>query len=215
MHFLLGSFLSILFGYFIGSLHGSQVAQLLSGVNVKEQGVKNSGASNATIVLGWKYGVLVALIDIGKGIVSVLLLSFILRYADFSIAQQTTLLFLLGASVVLGHNYPVWLKFDGGKGTASVIGVLVALDWKFGLIGLGLLVVLSLLTDFLIIGVLAFYVTFLVYAIFFVSGIWPVVIVSLLFLLAIKKHLENIRRLREGSEPRVSHVLKKKKATPS
>lgn len=215
MNLFLASFLTILFGYFIGSLHGSQVAQLLSGVNVKEQGVKNSGASNATIVLGWKYGALVALIDIGKGIVSILLLSYILGFGDFSIAQQTTLLFLLGASVVLGHNYPVWLKFDGGKGTASVIGVLVALDWKFGLIGLGLLIILALLTDFLIIGVLAFYSTFLVYAIFFVSGIWPIIIVSFLFLLAIWKHLENIQRLREGSEPRISHVFKKKKATPS
>ena len=69
----------ILSGYFIGSLHGSSIAQWLSGVKVKEHGVKNSGASNATIVLGWKYGVLVALVDIGKGLITILLLHYFLH----------------------------------------------------------------------------------------------------------------------------------------
>ncbi len=67
--------LIIISGYLIGSLHGSIIAQKLSGTNVKENGIKNSGASNATIVLGWKYGLLVAIFDIGKGFLAVFIVS--------------------------------------------------------------------------------------------------------------------------------------------
>lgn len=202
-------------GYAIGSLHGSKIAQWLSGVNVKEQGVKNSGASNATIVLGWKYGALVALIDIGKGILAVLLLRYFLQSSSFSSEQTISLLFLISAAVVIGHNYPVWMKFDGGKGTASIIGILFALDWKMGLLGLSLLVVTTLLTDYLLIGVLVLYVVFCGYALWFTEGIWPPVIAIALFLLAIWKHIENVQRLKAGSEPRLSSVIKKKKTTSS
>jgi len=202
-------------GYAIGSLHGSKIAQWLSGVNVKEQGVKNSGASNATIVLGWKYGALVALIDIGKGILAVLLLHYFLQSSSFSSEQIISLLFLMGAAVVIGHNYPVWMKFDGGKGTASIIGIMFALDWQMGLLGLSLLVITTLLTDYLLIGVLVLYLVFCSYALWFTEGIWPSVIAIALFLLAIWKHIENVQRLNAGSEPRLSSVIKKRKATPS
>jgi len=203
-------------GYFIGSLHGSKIAQKLSGVNVKEHGVKNSGASNATIVLGWKYGVLVALIDIGKGVLAVLLLHYFLQSTSYSIEHIMTLLFLMGAAVVIGHNYPIWMNFDGGKGTASVIGITLAIDWKMGLLGLLLLVITTLVTDYLLLGVLVLYLTFCGYAIWFTDGYWPTVIAVALFLLAIWKHLENVKRLKLGSEPRLSSVIKKKKsASPS
>ncbi|MEK5040200.1 glycerol-3-phosphate acyltransferase [Sporosarcina sp. FSL K6-3457] len=66
----------LLSGYAIGCLHGSVIAQKISGVNLKETGVKNAGASNATIVLGKKFGALVAAIDIGKGALAVLLVHF-------------------------------------------------------------------------------------------------------------------------------------------
>jgi len=198
-------------GYFVGSLHGSKIAQLISGVNVKEQGVKNSGASNATIVLGWKYGALVALIDIGKGVLTVLLLHYFLQSTSFSNELIVSLLFLMGAAVVIGHNYPLWMRFAGGKGTASIIGILFALDWKMGLLGLSLLVITTLLTDYLLYGVLALYLVFCGYAIWFTEGLWPLVTAFALFLLAIWKHIENAKRLKNGTEPKLSSVIKKKK----
>ena len=208
--------LAVLFcGYFIGSIHGSKLAQIMSGVNVKENGIKNSGASNATIVLGWKYGALVALIDIGKGVLAVLLLNFFLQSSILINQQIISLLFLMGASVVIGHNYPVWMRFNGGKGTASVIGILFALDWKLGLFGLGLLVVTTLLTDYLLFGVLALYLVLCVYTFGFTSGILPSIIAILLFLLAVWKHIENIKRLMSGMEPTLSSVIKRKKVTHS
>ncbi|MGB3262268.1 glycerol-3-phosphate acyltransferase [Paenisporosarcina sp.] len=202
----------LLSGYLIGCLHGSYVAQRLSGVNVKEQGIKNAGASNATIVLGKKYGALVAFIDIGKGILAIGLLRLILGSTALSFDVQWILLFLMGASVVIGHNYPFWMGFDGGKGTASVIGVMLVLDWRIGLAGLLLLIVISLVTDYLLIGVLFLYITFFILALWVTDSTMPLVITSALFLLALWKHRENILRLKTRTEPRVSSVFKKKKA---
>ena len=211
MNLVLWAITVILFGYLIGSCHGSKMAQLLSGVNIKEQGVKNSGASNATILLGWKYGALVALIDIGKSLLAVLFLQYFLDYTLYSNEQIISLMYLMGAAVVIGHNYPIWMNFNGGKGTASVIGVLFALDWKMGFVGLILLIVTSLITDYLLIGVVFLYLTFIGYTLWFTEAFLPSFIAITLFALAIWKHKENLVRIRLGTEPRVSTVLKKKK----
>ena len=152
----------LLTGYIIGSLHGSKLAQWMSGVNIKKEGLNNSGASNATVVLGWKYGVLVGVIDILKGaimIIGVRVLSE--QWSLFSSSELDLLLYLAGAAVILGHNFPVFTKFKGGKGTASIIGVLLALHWPVGLAGLLILICVTLLTDYLLIGVLFFYLIFL------------------------------------------------------
>ena len=196
-------------GYFIGSLHGAKLAQILSGVNIKELGVKNSGASNATIVLGWKYGVLVAILDIGKALLAVLLLHYYLQFGDYTTEQSQMLLYIMGAAVVIGHIYSFWMKFNGGKGTASVIGVLFALDWRVGLVGLILLIVTTLITDYLLIGVLFLYLTFIGYTWWFIDGVFPLVISIALFMLAFFKHKENISRVKNGTEPLVSRVFKK------
>ncbi|HSO57630.1 MAG TPA: glycerol-3-phosphate acyltransferase [Paenisporosarcina sp.] len=215
MNIAVAILMTILIGYFIGSLHGSFIAQWVSGVKVKEQGVKNSGASNATIVLGWKFGALVALLDIGKGFIAIQLLGFILNMNSSFYENTTTLLLLMGAAVILGHNYPLWMNFDGGKGTASLIGIMFGIDWRMGFIGLSLLIIITLITDYLLIGVLFLYLTFLVYVFWFTVGFWPILISLALFTLAIWKHEENILRIRIGTEPKVSTVLKKKKAISS
>ncbi|MFC6041012.1 glycerol-3-phosphate acyltransferase [Paenisporosarcina macmurdoensis] len=215
MNLALLALLIILAGYFIGSLHGSYIAQWVSGVKVKEQGVKNSGASNATIVLGLKFGALVALLDIGKGLIAVLFLARILHKHSLFTDDTPTLLLLMGAAVIIGHNFPLWMNFDGGKGTASLIGIMFAVDWRMGCVGLALLILLSLLTDYLPLGVLFLYLTFLVYVFWFTEGLWPAIISLTLFTLAIWKHRENILRIRIGTEPKVSTVLKKKKAMSS
>lgn len=101
------------------------------------------------------------------------------------------------------------MQFNGGKGTATVIGVLLALDWRFGLIGFALLVVVALVTDFLVFGVLMLYVTLIALALW-TEGYWPIVIAIILFVLAVWKHVENFQRIKEGSEKRVLAVLKKK-----
>lgn len=199
----------LLMGYVIGCLHGSGVAQRISGVNLKETGVKNAGASNATIVLGKKMGALVAAIDIGKGAAAIFLVRFFAKQTGWPEDTVTLLLFIGGAAVVLGHNFPFHMQFNGGKGTATIIGVLLALDWRLGLAGFLLFVIVALATDFIVFGVLMLYITLIAKSVW-VEGYWPIIIATLLFGMAIWKHLENFNRMKKGSEKRISAVFKKR-----
>lgn len=204
-------FIMIVIGYLIGCIHGSKVAQFLSGVDLKKAGHGNAGASNATLSLGWKYGILVAVIDIGKGVVAVLcaLNYFSNNASQFTEVQMWLLIFTMAASVILGHNFPFYMGFKGGKGTASIIGILLAVDWKTALFALILFVVLSLLTNYLIVGVLAFYLVFCTATYLWIPGIGPTIIATLLLCLALILHIENIKRLINGTEPKVTSAFKK------
>ncbi|MFJ8065453.1 glycerol-3-phosphate acyltransferase [Psychrobacillus sp. NPDC096426] len=202
----------LVISYLVGSIHGSKVAQVLSGVNIKKEGLKNSGASNAAIVLGMKYGILVAVIDILKGVLVIVGVRFcIQQYGIFSVMESDLLLYLAGAAVILGHNFPIYTRFQGGKGTASIIGILFAIYWPIGLIGLLLLVGTTFLTDFLLIGVFVFYAVFIVASIWFAEGVAPIAVAVFLFVMALILHIENFRRLARKEEPRISAFLKKKK----
>ena len=121
--------LCVLIGYLIGCIHGSKIAQFLSGVDLKKTGHGNAGASNATLSLGWKYGILVAIIDIGKGIIAIIgIHMYLADTAIFTDEQMWLLTYTIAAGVILGHNFPFHMGFNGGKGTASIIGILLAVD---------------------------------------------------------------------------------------
>jgi glycerol-3-phosphate acyltransferase PlsY len=202
----------LIISYLFGAIHGSKVAQFFSGVNIKNEGLKNSGASNAAIVLGMKYGILVALIDILKGVIVIIGTRYFMQhFALFSDVEQDLLLYLAGASVILGHNFPIYTRFKGGKGTASIIGILFAIYWPLGLTGLLLLIGTTFLTDYLLIGVFVFYFVFVGGTIWFSEGYAPIAIASFLFVMAFVLHIENFRRLVSKEEPRISAFLRKKK----
>jgi len=118
---------------------------------------------------------------------------------------------LIAAGVILGHNFPFYMGFNGGKGTASIIGILLAVDWKIGLFALILFVILSFATNYLIVGVLEFYLVFCTATYLWIPGLGPTVIAILLFAIAISLHIENIQRLINGTEPKVTSAFKKKK----
>lgn len=205
--------LIIVGGYLIGCIHGSNLAFLISGVNLKKEGFGNAGASNATLTLGWKYGILVALVDIGKGIIAIVLCRYLLNeFSSFTDWQISLLLYITGAMVILGHNFPFHMKFKGGKGTASIIGIFVALNWKFGLLAVLLLILTSIVTNYLIIGVFIFYAFFVVSTFILEPSIWPFVVTIILLILAVYLHLENFKRIRLGTEPKVLSAFKKKKS---
>ncbi|MEG0260174.1 MAG: glycerol-3-phosphate acyltransferase [Lysinibacillus sp.] len=203
--------LCTMIGYFIGCIHGSKVAQFLSGVDLKKTGHGNAGASNATLSLGWKYGILVALIDIGKGVGSIISLQLFLANSPYYSEEQVWLLtYIIAAGVILGHNFPFHMGFNGGKGTASIIGILLAVDWKIALFALILFILLSFATNYLIVGVLEFYLVFCTATFLWIPGIGPTIIAIGLFVIAIILHIENIKRLFNGTEPKVTSAFKKK-----
>ncbi len=201
----------LIVGYLIGCLHGSKVAQFLSGVDLKKAGHGNAGASNATLSLGWKYGILVALIDIGKGVAAIIGVHLYLADASHLTDVQIWLLtYTIAAGVILGHNFPFHMGFNGGKGTASIIGILLAVDWKIGLFALILFVILSFTTNYLIVGVLEFYIVFCTATYLWIPGIGPTIIALVLFGIALVLHIENIKRLMQGTEPKVTAAFNKK-----
>lgn len=135
----------ILLGYLLGSSSMSFYISKFMKVDIREKGSKNLGASNAMIVLGWKYGLLVGIHDIGKSVLAVVLARVL--FPELEIAPV-----LAGISSVLGHIFPFYLKFKGGKGFASYIGMTLGLNWKlFIVIGL-LVIIITLITDYIVLG---------------------------------------------------------------
>ncbi len=196
-----------LIGYLFGCIHGSQIIGNYKNVNIKKSGVKNAGASNTTLVLGWKYGVIVALIDVCKAIISILFIIFLLNHYGISQETQIVYIYLNALFVIIGHNYPITMKFSGGKGTASFFGLMLMIDWKTFLIGFCILLILAFATDYLVIGVLSMYISFVFYT-YFSYGWLPVLIAFCLLSLSLMKHIENYRRILNNQEIRLSSFLR-------
>ena len=111
----------LLFAYLIGSIpFGYIITRLIRDVDIRHYGSGNIGATNVLRLLGWKLGLLVFLLDAAKGVAAVLLAG--------AISDQDALPFLAGLAVLLGHCFPIFLKFKGGKGAATGIGVIAALS---------------------------------------------------------------------------------------
>ncbi|QST02121.1 glycerol-3-phosphate acyltransferase (plasmid) [Pontibacillus sp. ALD_SL1] len=194
--------LYLLLSYLIGCLNGSRVASYFKKTDVASQGVKNPGASNTTIVLGWKWGAFVALVDIAKAFIPVYLFSTLFD------PPSPLPLYTIGALVVLGHNFPATHRFKGGKGTASVIGMIIAIEPLMGLLSLGLLIGVTLLSDYIVIGVLAMYATFGSMTFLFMDDASALLFFALA-LLNLLLHRENFRRIRNGTETTFFGVWKK------
>jgi glycerol-3-phosphate acyltransferase PlsY len=140
-----------LIGYLFGCFQTAYIiTKLKQQADIRLLGSNNAGASNVTRVLGWKYGIITAIVDILKGTLAVFIIMKIFP-------GQPTLYFIAGAFVVIGHIFPVFLGFKGGKGTASIIGISIAIDIKIAIIIVLALVIITIITDYIALGSLAMY----------------------------------------------------------
>jgi len=124
--------LKTLIAYLLGTLLGSLMLGLLRGVDIRSMGSGNAGATNALRTQGKVFGLLVLIVDIGKGAAAVLWVpALMLPHVglDADVSRQWLIL-ACGFAVILGHVYPVWFGFRGGKGVATVVGVIGAIDPK-------------------------------------------------------------------------------------
>lgn len=201
-------FIVIVVGYILGCLHGSQLVGKYKSINIKKSGTKNSGASNATLILGWRYGLIVAIIDIGKAIISLQFTLYLLQYYDVFAEMSIVYLLVNGLFVIVGHNYPLTMNFNGGKGTASFLGVLLFLNWKLAVISLFMALIFSFISNYFVLGTLSGYVIFNVY-IGYLYGKGPVVISILFTLLFLVKHTENFRRIMNNEEMKLRALFRK------
>ena len=133
----------ILLSYILGSSNMAKYLAAIKKVDLTAGGSGNLGASNAVILMGWGAGVLTALHDIGKSALAVILARLVFPDAPHIGAAA-------GVAAVLGHIFPFWMKFKGGKGFASYLGMTLALHWKFAIAVLLLVVAVTLITDYIV-----------------------------------------------------------------
>ena len=136
MVYLLPIIIAII-SYLIGSLNFSIIiSKIISGKDIRESGSGNAGATNMLRTHGKKMGVLVLLLDVAKGIAAIYLaaLAALFLFPEGADAIRNSLPYIAGVCVILGHNFPLYFKFKGGKGVATSLGVVMMLDWRVGLI---------------------------------------------------------------------------------
>lgn len=196
----------ILLAYLLGC---SNMALYLSRLRKTDMsaGSGNLGASNAVILMGWPAGIAVAVHDIGKAAAAVLLAELVFPDAPYISA-------VAGVSSVLGHIFPFYLRFKGGKGFASYLGMTLALNWKLALVILALVVIVTVLSDYIVVGTVTTVIAVPVW-----SGISSgSVIFPLILLVAtgviLYKHRENFARMRTGTEIGLRSTMGKKKTSP-
>ena len=126
--------LTAIVSYLIGSVNFSiLLSKMLSGKDIRESGSGNAGATNMLRTYGKKMGVITLLLDVLKGIV-VILLSRLVKNIAGTDEIYPVISYIAGVCVILGHNFPLYFGFKGGKGVATSLGVVLMLDWKVGLI---------------------------------------------------------------------------------
>jgi glycerol-3-phosphate acyltransferase PlsY len=214
----MGSVLAIcVLSYLVGSIPGSLWSgKLLYGIDLREYGSGNAGATNAFRVLGWQAGVLSTVVDMGKGalatgvIAKLTLFGPLPSFGLVAAEADTFVALLAGVIAVLGHMFPVWAKFNGGKGVNTAAGVLLALTPITTLITIAVFAVVLLTSRYVSLGSITAAVAFpTVVAIRkYVFGIdlsLGLLIAGLVLAAAILiAHHSNIQRLLEGNENRIS-----------
>lgn len=184
--------LAVCIGYLLGCSNMAFYIARSRGLDIRRAGTGNPGASNAMLLLGWKVGILVALHDIGKAALAVWLCS--LLFPALPLVRETA-----GLACVLGHLFPFYLRFHGGKGFASSLGMIAALNWRFAL-ALGLaIVVLVLITDYIVVGTVTTVVSYPVYCLI-TSQFIAAILLTLVALIILYKHRENFVRILNGTE---------------
>ena len=192
-----------LIGYIIGSFQTAFfIGKLTKNIDIREHGTTNAGASNVTIVMGWKYGIITAIIDILKGVLAVLVVRYL--YPDLAFLP-----FLAGTMAVLGHIFPVYLKFKGGKGTATIVGFVMAYDYRMGLILMFAIILLTIITDYISLASVIMYTTLPIISFFFGYQIDVISLGILLAVISYIKHYENMVRISKGEEKGLRGVIKK------
>ena len=199
---------TIIIGYMFGCLNGAQIVGKYKNINIRNSGSKNAGASNTTVLLGWRYGFIVAFIDVMKAVISLVVIAIILDKYTFLFEIQILLLYINALFVVVGHNFPITMNFKGGKGTASFFGVLLFLNWKFAVMGLVILLIFAFVSNYFVTGTFMLYLSFIMYTAY-TFGRGATYIAFLFTILFIVKHRENFKRIMNKEEVKLSTLFRR------
>lgn len=199
----------IIIGYLFGCLQWSYfLSKGIFKTDIRTLGGGNAGASNTVVSLGWKWGVLVALLDILKAIVSIALVRYLFKLAIIEGGIQH--LYLNGLFVILGHDFPFFMGFKGGKGTASLLGMTIAIDYRLGALGFLVIFMVAVLTDYIALGTLSLVTFFILGTIYLKFGFIPVIITIIIASLSFYHHIPNLKAIKNKEEKGLREALRKR-----
>jgi glycerol-3-phosphate acyltransferase PlsY len=191
----MATFLSVIFAYLLGSVPTGYILGSLAGVDVRKAGSGNVGATNVARVVGKRHGIFTLVADIAKGLVPVVI--------ALHLGLTSTATVLVGVAAFLGHLYPVFLRFQGGKGVATALGIFLGLSPWATLVLMPIFVLVILATR--VVSLSSMVAAASAPIVFWLLTSSPILTGTSVFiaLMIILRHRCNIQRLLSGTEPRV------------
>ena len=195
----------ILIAYLIGSIPTSVwISKAIFNIDIRDYGSGNPGATNTFRVLGSKWGSIVMIVDVTKGIIATSLYIFIPYYLTNELAR-TNFMIVLGMASVIGHIFPIWAGFRGGKGVATILGMALAIQPIVALLCLLVFLFTLITTRFVSLSSLIAGVAFMVLILFIFNEketMYRYFAIIVAFMVIIT-HQKNISRLLNGTENKV------------
>lgn len=200
-----------LIAYLLGSISFSVIfSKKFAGFDVRDKGSKNAGTTNVLRTVGKKAAAITLICDILKGVVAILVALIANKLVEGSNGEL--LVQIAGVFVILGHTFPIFFGFRGGKGIATALGVLLITNYQIGLICLVFALVIMLITRIVSIGSILAAILFPILTIFinenYIVGNNYIIFGILIALLVIFNHRANLKRILSGTENRLSFKKK-------
>jgi len=203
--------------YLLGSIPTAVwIGKMFHNIDVREHGSGNAGAANVIRVLGWKTGIPVMVIDLAKGWTAATL-PYLFHLADPGSALLTNLQILAGVTSIVGHVFPVFAGFRGGKGVATVFGTLLSIQPLLTLCCLGVFLAVLLITGIVSVSSMSAGIAFpiLLFLFFHTPSLIFKIFSVFVALALLATHRKNIRRLLKGEESKLIRFGKKKEKQDS
>ena len=207
----MNEFLLIILAYLLGSIPTAVwVSKYFFDIDIREYGSGNAGATNTYRVLGSRWGTFVMIADVLKGVLATSLFLLIPYYMSDEL-ERTNFMVGLGLASVLGHIFPVFADFKGGKGVATLLGMVIAIQPIVAVCCVGVFMLVLFLTRFVSLSSILASVAFAVFILFIWNEKEPLyrVFAVAVALMVIFTHQKNINRLLKGTESKV-HILRNK-----
>ena len=198
--------------YLIGSIMFSVIfTKKIAGFDVRTKGSGNAGSTNVLRTAGKKVAIITLICDILKGVVAVLIGYIVGKLTKASVETSQMLILTAGVMVVLGHTFPIFFKFKGGKGVATSLGVLLMINWRIGLICLVFALLIMAVSRMVSLGSISAAILFPVLCIFInenylikANHFGYILFGIILCLLVVFNHRSNLKRIINGKENKLS-----------
>lgn len=207
---LLVTIILVSLSYFSGCVpYSVLISKIFTKTDIRTLGNGNPGASNTVANLGWKYGAAVGLLDIVKAVLPVIIARSILTnfFPNLDDNMFKTIIYLCGGAAIIGHIFSVFLLFKGGKGTASLVGTMLAIDIKLGLIGVLAIVLITIISNYIALGTMGLLTVFIVGTVIFHFTLINLALALIIALISFIKHYRNFKQILAGTEPKLKSTF--------